>query len=289
VRDENRRAGVARPGHEAAAPPRSVHSATERAIQVDEAGEPLLARRDERKLRVIEAGLRRQHLQVAVTRRCGSGTAKAREHAAASRCSACCAASCSSKVPRAARPSATSRNATWMAFSYCATPMSFADDREVEVRRSAPPSKIGARICRRERPGERARAKEAAQCRALGANAGGQADVGEKRGALPRRCSRFSERKQRLGLQDVRAARQQIGRQSRGNVGEELLLAERHGRRQVRRQRLANEQDERVLGLRACARLCGKIGVRLLDHGLRLLQAQLGRGAGVELQLHDLV
>src|SRR5438132_8819348 len=41
-------------------------AAAERAVEVDEVGEPLLARGDERELRVIEAGLRGEHLQVAV-------------------------------------------------------------------------------------------------------------------------------------------------------------------------------------------------------------------------------
>src|SRR5437016_2238268 len=41
-------------------------AAAERAVEIDEVGEALLARGDERELRVVEAGLRREHLQIAV-------------------------------------------------------------------------------------------------------------------------------------------------------------------------------------------------------------------------------
>ena len=89
---------------------------------------------------------------------------------------------------------------------------------------------------------------------------------------------------QRLGLQDVRAAREQIRRQPGRNVGEDLLVVQAHGRRQVRGQRLAEQQHERVFRLRAKPHLGGEVGVGLLEDRLRLLQAELGRGAGVELE-----
>jgi len=112
--------------------------------------------------------------------------------------------------------------------------------------------------------------------------------LGKKRRAR-RPDVRVLRAEQRFGLQDVRAAREKVRRQAGRNVGEDLLPIQRHCRRQVRRQRLAEEQDETILGLRPRARLRGEIRVRLLDHRQRLLQRELGRGAGVELQLHDLV
>ncbi len=90
-----------------------------------------------------------------------------------------------------------------------------------------------------------------------------------------------------FGLQDIRAALQQIRRQPRRNVGEDRCGAQLGGRRQVERQRLADQQYERVLGLRAQPDLGGVIGLSLFHGGLRQAQVQFRRGACVVLQLYD--
>jgi hypothetical protein len=76
---------------------------------------------------------------------------------------------------------------------------------------------------------------------------------------------------------------------ARRNVGEDLLIAQCHGRRQVRGQRLAQQQHEPVLDLRAPAHLRRAIRLRLLHHRLRLAHRELVAGAGLELPPRQVV
>ena len=59
--------------------------------------------------------------------------------------------------------------------------------------------------------------------------------------------------------------------------------------RQIGRQRLADQQHERVLRLRAQTHLRLQVRARLLDDAFRLTQVEFGAGAVVELQLRDAV
>ena len=114
----------------------------------------------------------------------------------------------------------------------------------------------------------------------------GQRDLREERCAR-RADVRVGREQILLGFHDVRTTRQQIGRQARRNIRQQVLVVERHARRQIVRQRLAEQQHQRVIRLSPQTRLRLQVGVRLLDHRLRLPQIQFRTRAVVELQLGD--
>src|SRR5205814_9573217 len=89
------------------------------------------------------------------------------------------------------------------------------------------------------------------------------------------------------GGADVRASLEQVGRQAGRNVERDLLGAERQRRRQVGRQRLADEQLQRVLVEGALAQRLRERGPRALELGLGLAIVELRRRAVVEAQLGD--
>ena len=171
----------------------------------------------------------------------------------ASACAAC-ARSCSPSVARPASASATSRKAVWIAFSYCATAMS-----RLRLRRA--PGWPGCGRRRRSAAAAAARSSrpQVPLLNRPDSSAAGRAGAGGQRDAREEGRARGADvgvgRDQLLlGRADVGPAHQHVGRQARpAGRADRLLRVERQRRRQVGRQRLADQQHQRVLVERALA------------------------------------
>src|SRR6266404_6008907 len=85
-----------------------------------------------------------------------------------------------------------------------------------------------------------------------------------------------------FGLENVRSALQQIGRKIRGQIAGEIWFVERFRRRQIVGQRLADEQDQGVLCLRALAFVNGDVGASRLHLRGGGLQVQFRRRASIK-------
>src|SRR5258706_6974029 len=230
-------------------------AAAERAIEIDEVGEPLLLRRHQRELRVVVAGLRGEHLEIAVD---AVAIAELRKLEAA----------------LLRRRIALLRGELLVERAACGEPVGdfaergldrllvlrdadvLADGRDIEVGAQRAALEDRRHELRHEGPGERAGAEQAGQCGALGADARGETDIGEERGARGADIG-VLRAQQCFGLEDVRPLYEEVRRQAGRNVGEDLLLAERRPRRQIRGHWLSKQEHQSVLGLSPRTRLRG--------------------------------
>src|SRR5204862_5998560 len=120
------------------------------------------------------------------------------------------------------------------------------------------------------RSGERERAalEQPREIAARSAEVGGEGDAREERRLRGTDVGVGGEQLA-LGGADVGSALEQVGRQAGRDVDRDLLHAERQRRRQVRRQRLADEQLQGVL-------VEGALALRLGQRGLRALELRFG-------------
>jgi hypothetical protein len=113
-----------------------------------------------------------------------------------------------------------------------------------------PPIKDRHQQRRNDTPRASAGPEQAGQVRAGCSQAARQRDLREERG--PGGADIGVLRAQHgLRLQDIWAPRKQVGRQAGRNIGQDRLRIEVQWRRQIVRQRLADQQDQRVFRLRA--------------------------------------
>jgi len=116
----------------------------------------------------------------------------------------------------------------------------------------------------------------------------GQRDAREE--CRPRRSDAGIRRDQVvLGGANVGAPHQQIRRQPRWQVGQQLMLVESGARWQIPRKRCAKQQHQCVLVLRRLARVLGKVGARAVDRSLSLAKIERGGDAAVVAHLGELV
>ena len=199
---------------------------------------------------------------------------------------AACARSCSPSVARPASASATSRNEFWIERSYWAAAMLKLTRAASRLAWLRPASKSGCSSCAvpvkaNEPPLNRPERSPLAVPRLAvsvmrGKNAARAAPMLALLASSWRSAARMSGR---------RSSRSE-GRPG-GTSARDLLRAERQRRRQVGRQRLADQQLQRVLVERALAQRLGERRLRAFEQRLGLAVVELRRRAVVEAQLVD--
>src|SRR5471032_2498354 len=105
------------------------------------------------------------------------------------------------------------------------------------------------RDLRCERPRRRTRLEQRAKRRRQRPEATRQRNLREER-RTRRTYVRVRRQQRMLRRHNIRTPCQQVRRQAGGDIGKQVLAVERQARRQICRQRLADQQHQRILGLR---------------------------------------
>jgi len=201
---------------------------------------------------------------------------------------AACARNCSPSVARPASESETSRNAVWIAFSYCAIAMSLLTLAVSRLAWLRPASKIGCSSVAVPVSPKVPLLNRSPSSRLAVAGVRGQRDAREERGAR-RADVRVRGQQLLFGRPHVGSACQQVGRQPRRQIaGDDLLAGERQAGRQVGGQGLAQQQHQRVLVERALALSLRERRTRAFEQLLGLAEVEFRRGTVVELELVSL-